>query len=100
MYARVLWGRLKLGRWDEYEKHYKETVVPASRRMRGFKGRRLLRSLQNPDEGLTVSFWETKADMDAYVSSAEREAIAQKGDELYTGDYWVKEFEIRSVDEG
>lgn len=88
-----------MGTWNEYEKHYKETVVPTSRRMHGFKGRRLLRSLQNPDEGLTVSFWETKADMDAYVSSSDRQMIAQKSEELYTGDYWVKEFEIRSVDD-
>jgi len=99
MYARVLWGKLRLGKWDEYEAHYKDTVVPASRRMQGFKGRRLLRSLQNPDEGLTVSFWDTKGDMDAYVASAERQSIAQRADELYTGEYWVKEFEIRSVDD-
>lgn len=99
MYARVLWGKLKLGKWDEYEAHYKATVVPASRGMGGFKGRRLLRSLQNPDEGLTVSFWDTKADMESYAKSAERESNAQRADELYTGEYWVKEFEIRSVDE-
>lgn len=99
MYARVLWGKLKLGKWDEYERHYRESVLPVNQTMKGYRGRRLLRNLQNPDEGITVSFWDTKEDMEAYSASPERQTIAKAAEALYTGEYWVKEFEIRSIDE-
>jgi len=96
MYARVHWGKIKPGLWDEYEKFYDQQVVKSTESMKGFRGRRLLRSVENPEEGLSISLWETTADLESYVNSSERKDLGKAAERLYTGEYWVKHFEIRS----
>lgn len=96
MYARVLWGKVKMGAWEEYERYYDDKVVPITASMKGFKGRRLLRSMENPEEGISISLWDTKEDMENYVKSSQRQTIARDGDKFYSGDYWVKHFEVKS----
>ncbi len=48
MVVRMFWGKLRMGKWEEYERYYNETVVPTTPRMGRFRGRQLLRSLENP----------------------------------------------------
>lgn len=98
MYARVLWGKVKMGMWDEFQRYYDEKVVPSTASMKGIKGRRLLRSLENPEEGISISLWETREDMENYVKSPQRQGLARDGEKLYSGDYWVKHFEVKSSD--
>ena len=95
MYARVVWGKIKPGKWEEYEREYNKTVVPKSREIKGSRGRRLLRGVEDPNEGISISLWETKEDMENYAKSAERQVRAQEAEKLYVGDYWVKHFEIK-----
>ncbi len=63
MVVRMFWGKLRLGKWEEYERYYNETVVPTTAKMEGFRGRQLLRSLENPDEGISLTFWENSQDL-------------------------------------
>lgn len=95
MYARLVWGKLKPGMWDEYERGYSEEVVSRTRQIKGFRGRRLLRGLDDTNEGISITLWETKEDMENYAKSPERQARAKEAERLYAGDYWVKHFEIR-----
>ena len=82
MYARVLSGKLKPGMWDDYERYYNEKVVPPTQKMKGFQERRLLRSLDNPDEGISICVWKTKEDLENYVRSIERQTIQQIVDQV------------------
>ena len=50
--------------------------------MKGFHGRRLLRSLENPDEGISITLWETKEDMENYVKSAQRQELARDAEKV------------------
>lgn len=95
MYVRMFWGRLKMGTWNEYESHYKQNIVPAHKKMKGFKGIQLLRSLDNQDEGISITLWDSKENSDAYAKSPTRDRLAKEADKLYTGDYWVKQFEVK-----
>lgn len=97
MICRIFWGKLRLGKWTEYERYYNEVVVPATAKMPGFRGRQLLRSSENPDEGISLTFWETKQDMEQYVRSQARADIAKGAESMYTGEYWVKDFEVKSL---
>ena len=47
----------------EYGRYYNEKVVKAAEGLKGYKGRRLLRSVENPEEGISISLWETKEDL-------------------------------------
>ena len=95
MYVRVFWGKLRPGTWDAYEKHYLENVVPLANQYKGFRGRELLRSTKNPDEGLSISFWDTLEDLKSYDGSAEREQVISGAHQYYAGEYWGKHFELR-----
>ena len=97
MVCRMFWGRLRLGKWDEYERYYNEVVVPGTSKMPGFRGRQLLRSSENPDEGISLTFWETKEDRENYVASEHRANLVKEAESLYTGEYWVKEFDVTSL---
>mgnify|MGYP003327655803 CR=1 FL=1 len=96
MYVRMFWGKLKLGMWDEYEKLYTENIEPLTEGIKGFRGRQLLRSTENPDEGISLTIWDTLEDMEHYRLSPRRHQLARQNDQLYSGDYWEKHFEIRS----
>ena len=95
MFARVLSAKIKPGMWENYERYYNEKVVPPTQKMKGFRERRLLRSLDNPDEAISISVWETREDLENYVSSIERQTIVRQAEELFAGEYSVRDFEIR-----
>ncbi len=97
MVCRIFWGKLRLGKWAEYEQYYNDVVVPATANMPGFRGRQLLQSSENPDEGVSLTFWETKQDMEQYVASQARANMVKGAENLYTGEYWVKDFEVKSL---
>ena len=95
MFARVVWGKLKPGKWDEYERDYNDKILPKSRQIKGFRGRRLMRGIEDPNEGISITLWETKEDMENYAKSSERQTRAKEAEQLYAGDYWVKHFEVK-----
>lgn len=93
MYVRIFWGRVKQGKWDEYERFYNENVGPVSQKMKGFLGRQLMRSTVDPDEGASISLWETMEDLARYERSPERQRLALAVEHLYAGQYWIGHFE-------
>ena len=95
-YVRMLWGSLRLGRWDEYERYYNDHIEPVTQEMRGFRGRQLLRSVENSDEGISITLWDTLDSMQRYDMSPHRQEAASGIQHLYTGDFWVRKLEIKS----
>jgi heme-degrading monooxygenase HmoA len=104
MYVRIVWGRLKSGKWDEYERHYNERVVPSTKGRQGLRERQLLRSTEDPEEGISLSVWEKLEDLHSYETSEVRKELAQNAEDLFqpwsysTGEYQVDHFEIISTD--
>ena len=96
MYVRMLWGKLRHGMWDEYEKYYNDHIEPVTREIGGFRGRQLLRSTENGDEGLSLTLWDTQEAMQSYDRSPNRQEAGKGMEHMYSGEYWVKHFEIRS----
>jgi heme-degrading monooxygenase HmoA len=97
MFIRMVWGKLRPGSWEEYERHYHERLATGAS-IKGLKERQLLRSTEDPDEGVSVSIWETLEDMRHYETSQFRQNVAREVEHLYRGEYWVKHFEISSTD--
>ncbi len=95
VYVRIFWGKLIPGTWDAYERHYLESVVPLSEQFKGFQGRQLLRNRTNPDEGLSISYWDTQEDMENYDKDQERQRVISGAYQYYAGEYWEKYFELR-----
>ena len=96
MYVRMLWGRLRRGSWAEYERLYNENAARADQTIDGFRGRQLLQSTENPDEGLSITMWDTPEALRSYGRSPVREENTRKAEHLYTGEYWIRNFEVKS----
>jgi heme-degrading monooxygenase HmoA len=104
MYTRMVWGRLKPGAWEGYERFFKERVFPESRNSPGLTQRYLLRGIDGDEEGVSLTVWQTLEDLGKYENSDLRKSLAQAVQENYatswsyiTGEYWVKTFEVRDV---
>jgi len=68
MKARVVNVQVQPGKTFEAVNIYRDSVVPASKKQKGFKGALLV---TDPDtgKGLSITLWETEADMKAGESS-------------------------------
>ena len=99
MFIRMVWGKLRPGIWGEYERHYHERLANSDNTaIQGLKERQLLRGTEDPDEGISVSIWETLDDLRNYETGEFRQNVAREMEHLYRGEYWVKHFEISSSD--
>ena len=94
MHVMIAWGKLKLGSWDQFAHFYNEHVGPTAKTIKGLRERQLLRSTEDPDEGMSVSIWETQEDLTNYERSELREKLAKEAEHLYRGEFWVKHFEV------
>ena len=94
MHARVVTVQLQPGKRDDAVTIYRDFVLPAARRQRGFKGALLL---TDPNTGKTVSvtFWETEVDMAAGRRSGfVREQIAKLEPVLTSAPSVTENFEV------
>ena len=90
----LAWGKLRLGAWNEYEQFYRQRVEPTAGAVAGLRERQLLRSTEDPDEGMSVSVWESAEALAAYEQSELRRNLATDVEHLYRGQFWVKRFQV------
>ena len=95
MLARVAWGKVKPGSWDAYERVYREEILPTSRNVKGLRFRELLQSSDDPNEGISLTLWESREDLDAYEQSSLYQRLTDRARAFYVGEFWVKHFDVR-----
>ena len=82
MYARVTVATTFPGKTDEVLRIERDSIVPACKQQKGFKGLYLLHD-HKTNKGLTISLWETEADMRAAeVSGFYQQQVAKMKDVL------------------
>jgi len=69
MFMRIVWGRVRAGQWDQYEEAYKKALRPGSQNIKGLRGRWLVRDIDNPDAGFSVSLWDSMEAIKRYENS-------------------------------
>ena len=84
MHARVILGMVKLDKQDEATKIYKESVEPAAKEQKGFKGMHLL---TDPDtrKFISITIWENENDMLAGETSGYLQEQLDKIVALFVG---------------
>ena len=91
----MAWGKLRLGSWDQYEEFYRSQVLQGDgRKVEGMSERLLLRSTEDPDEGISVSVWDSEEALLRYERSDLRRNMAREVEGLYRGEFWVKHFQV------
>ncbi len=70
MYARVTFVQIVPGKLDEAVSLYRDSVLPAAKQQNGFKGLYLLTLTdRSAGKGISITLWETEADMVAGENS-------------------------------
>jgi heme-degrading monooxygenase HmoA len=95
MFARLAWGKVKSGTWGEYERIYHEEILPATRDVKGLSLRELLQGADDPDEGISLTLWDSREDLDAYERSSLHQELVERARAFYVGEFWVKHFDVR-----
>ena len=99
MYVRMTLFKLKTGKMGELRELYNKEVVSAHKGHKGIRFVHLLESLDNKDEGISVTAWDTKADVEAYEKSGDYEKLVAKFKNMYAEEPLLKSYEVTSSSE-
>ncbi len=94
MYVRMTLFKLREGRMQELRELYNKEVISAHKGHKGIRFVHLLESLDNKDEGISITAWDTKADVEAYEKSGEYEKLVAKFKNMYAGEPLLKSYEV------
>jgi heme-degrading monooxygenase HmoA len=93
MYARVTMGVGKPGSSDESARIHRDSVAPACKAQKGFKGLYLF-SNAKANKSMTITLWETEADMNAAEASGFYQAQVAKFKDVLTAVPVREEYEV------
>lgn len=93
MHARVILGKVKHKQQDEAKRIYREIVEPAIREQKGFVRMHLL---TDPDTSkfISITIWETKADMVEGESSGYLKEQLDKLSALFVGPPTIQHYVV------
>lgn len=93
MYARVSIGQMPPAKADEAVGIYRDSVLPAARQQKGFKGLYVLTD-RKTGKGLTIALWETEADMTAGENSGYYQQQVGKFKHLFSAPPLREAYEV------
>ena len=93
MYARVITTPMKPGSMDEAASIYENSIAPAMREQPGFKGATLLAN-EDTNTAISISLWETDADMQAGEASGYLQAQFAKVAPFFAGPPATEQYEV------
>ncbi|MFH1116846.1 MAG: antibiotic biosynthesis monooxygenase family protein [Pseudomonadota bacterium] len=94
MYVRMTFFRVTEGKMRDLRDLYNKEVIPAHKNHKGVRFVHLLESLDDADEGISVTAWDTKADVDAYETSGDYERLVGLFNAMYDGEPSLKSYEV------
>ncbi len=86
MYVRMTFFEVKEGKMDSLRELYNNEVIPAHKKHKGTRFVHLLECIENRNQGISVTAWDTKADLDAYERSGDYDRLVALFDEMYSSN--------------
>lgn len=93
MYARVTVAAAQSGKLDELIKVMRDSVLPAAKKQKGFKGSLFLTD-RNTGKGISIGLWNTEADMTADDSGGRYRERLAKVAPLLAGQPTTEKYEV------
>jgi heme-degrading monooxygenase HmoA len=96
MYARVLFAQGEPGNLDKSDnlaQIVRELIIPASKQQKGFKGALVLRDV-NTGKGISITLWETEADLRANEASGYLQEQVDKGKHHFVAPHNQEVYEV------
>ncbi|SRR5208283_400794 len=99
MYVRMTFFKVKDSKMDALRDLYNKNVVSAHKNHKGIRFVHLLECLDDRNEGISVTAWDTKADLDAYEASGDYERLRDLFNEMYNGVPSLRSYEVTASSE-
>jgi heme-degrading monooxygenase HmoA len=93
MYARVGIAQDKPGKMDDAIRTYRDSVVPAQKQQKGFKGALFLTD-RHTGRSISISFWATEADMEASMANGFYQEQVAKFAQDFEGQPVWEEYDV------
>jgi len=94
MYVRMTFFKLRPGKMPELRELYNKEVISAHKNHKGIRFVHLLESLDNKDEGISLTAWDTRADLEAYEKSGNYEKLVAKFRDMYVVEPVLQSYEV------
>lgn len=99
MYIRMTFFKVTDGKISDLRDLYNKEVIPAHKNHKGIRFVHLLESLDDKNEGISVTAWDTKADVDAYEKSGDYEKLVSLFKAMYSGEPSLRSYEVTASSE-
>ena len=99
MYIRMTFVQLKPDKKEAARKLYNNEVIPAHKDRQGLRFVHLMESMDNRDEGITVTAWDTREDALAYEKSGDYQKQISKFKDFIEGEPELKSYQITASSE-
>lgn len=99
MYVRMTFFKAKEGKMDDLRWQYNDKVLPLHKNHKGIRFVHLLESLDAPNEGVSVTAWDTKTDMEDYEKSGDYEKLLSIFEDYFDGAPIQKSYEVAASSE-
>ena len=94
MFARIVWGKVLPGKWDEYEAAYKKSLK-ARGPIDGLLVQWLAQDENDRDAGYSISLWNSKEQMLGYVGSKPHKDMTSPLTPFFVNQYTATHCEIK-----
>ncbi len=93
MHARVILGKVRMHKQEEAVRLYKETIIPAAEKQKGFKSVNLL---TDPDTNkfISITIWETENDMLSSEASGYLQKQLDRIEALFVGPPSIQHYTV------
>lgn len=99
MYVRMTFFKVKPGKMDALRNLYVNEVIPAHKDNKGIRFVHLLEALDAKDEGISVTAWDTRGDLETYEKSGEYQRTVAKFKEMFEGEPVLRSYEVTASSE-
>lgn len=78
MYFRILSLKIQTDKMDEFQRIYREGIIPVLQKIKGCRYAYLTESTEKKDEAISVTIWDSKQDADRYETNGPFQELVQK----------------------
>ncbi|MBE9569642.1 MAG: antibiotic biosynthesis monooxygenase [Proteobacteria bacterium] len=99
MFLRLTVFKVKQGKMDELRQLYIKVVMPAHKNHKGNRFVHLLERVDEKDQGISITAWDSRVDAEAYEKSGDYEKILGHFNELFQGSTRLESYEVTASSE-
>lgn len=99
MFLRLTFFKVKQGKMDELRQIYIKVVIPAHKDHKGNRFVHLLERVDEKDQGISITAWDSRDDAEAYEKSGDYENILGHFKDLFQGPERLESYEVTASSE-